>query len=64
LEKLLIETDAPFLAPHPHRGKRNEPAFVAHIADKIAEIKSRTPQEVAAVTTKNAARLFAWEEPV
>ena len=64
LETLLIETDAPFLAPHPHRGKRNEPAFVAHIADKIAEIKSRTPQEVAAVTTKNAARLFAWEEPV
>jgi TatD DNase family protein len=64
LEKLLIETDAPFLAPHPYRGKRNEPAFVANIADKIAEIKSCTPQEVAAVTTKNAARLFAWEETV
>ena len=64
LEKLLIETDSPFLAPHPNRGKRNEPAFVAHIADKIAEIKSCTPQEVAAMTTKNAARLFAWEETV
>ena len=64
LENLLIETDAPFLSPHPHRGKRNEPAFVAHIADKIAEIKSRTPQEVADMTTKNAARLFAWEETV
>ncbi len=64
LERLLIETDAPFLAPHPHRGKRNEPAFVTHIADKIAEIKSRTPQEVAAVTTRNAAQLFAWEETV
>ncbi len=60
LERLLIETDAPFLAPDPHRGKRNEPAFVVHIADKIAEIQSRTPQEVAAVTTTNAARLFAW----
>lgn len=64
LERLLIETDSPFLAPHPNRGKRNEPAFVADIADKIAEIKSCTPQDVAAVTTKNAARLFAWEETV
>ena len=57
LERLLIETDAPYLTPEPHRGKRNEPAFVIHIADKIAEIKSRTPQEVAAATTENAARL-------
>ena len=64
LERLLIETDAPFLAPAPHRGKRNEPAFVTHIADKIATIKSRTPQEIAALTTANAARLFAWEETV
>lgn len=64
LERLLIETDAPFLAPHPYRGKRNEPAFVAHIADKIAEIKSRTPQEIAAMTSANAARLFSWGETV
>jgi TatD DNase family protein len=64
LERLLIETDAPYLAPEPHRGKRNEPAFAIHIADKIAEIKSRTPQEVAAATTKNAARLFSWGESV
>ncbi|MBI3739448.1 MAG: TatD family hydrolase [Chloroflexi bacterium] len=64
LERLLIETDAPFLTPVPHRGKRNEPAFVAHIADKIAEIKSITPQEVAAITTANAARLFSWGETV
>jgi len=64
LERLLIETDAPYLAPEPHRGKRNEPAFVLHIADKIAEIKSRTPQEVAAATTENAARLFSWGESV
>lgn len=64
LERLLIETDAPFLTPMPDRGKRNEPAFVAHIADKIAEIQSTTPQEVAAVTTGNAARLFSWGETV
>lgn len=60
LDRLLIETDAPFLAPAPHRGKRNEPAFVGHIADKIAEIHSKRPEETAAVTSANAARLFAW----
>lgn len=60
LEQLLIETDAPFLAPVPYRGKRNEPAFVGKIADKIAEIQSRNKEEVAAVTTRNAARLFLW----
>ena len=64
LERLLIETDAPYLTPEPYRGKRNEPAFVIHIADKIAEIKSRTPQEVAAATTENAARLLSWGESV
>ncbi|MBI5295417.1 MAG: TatD family hydrolase [Chloroflexi bacterium] len=60
LERLLIETDAPFLAPVPHRGKRNEPAFVHHIADKIAEIHSKHPAEVADIMTRNASRLFAW----
>ncbi|HUI88191.1 MAG TPA: TatD family hydrolase [Anaerolineales bacterium] len=64
LERLLIETDAPYLTPEPQRGKRNEPAFVSHIADKIAEIKSRTPQEVAGATTENAARLLSWGESV
>lgn len=64
LDDLLIETDAPYLAPHPHRGQRNEPAYVTHIADKIAAIQSRTPEEVAVVTSQNAARLFAWGETV
>ncbi len=60
LDKILIETDAPFLAPVPFRGKRNEPAYVHHIADKIAEIHSKSPAEIASLTTANAARLFAW----
>jgi TatD DNase family protein len=60
IAKLLIETDAPFLTPVPHRGKRNEPAFVAYIADKIAEIHATTREQVADLTTANAARLFGW----
>jgi TatD DNase family protein len=64
LEHLLIETDAPYLAPHPYRGKRNEPAFVSEIADKIAQLQSRSREEVAAITTSNAARLFSWGEIV
>lgn len=60
LERLLIETDAPYLAPVPQRGRRNEPAFVRHIADKIAEIHNKTPEEVAAQTSANAAQLFSW----
>jgi TatD DNase family protein len=60
LDRILVETDSPFLAPVPFRGKRNEPVFVHHIADKIAEIHSKSPAEIAATTTVNAARLFAW----
>jgi TatD DNase family protein len=60
LERLLIETDAPFLTPVPRRGKRNEPAFVAYIADKIAEIHKTTREQVAEITAANAARLFGW----
>ena len=62
LEHLLLETDAPFLAPQSQRGRRNEPAFVVEIADKIAQLKSRSLEEVAAITSANAARLFSWGE--
>lgn len=58
LDKLLIETDAPFMAPVPKRGKRNEPAFVKFVAAKIAETKSRAFDEVANITTQNAMDLF------
>ncbi len=62
-ERLLLETDSPFLAPIPHRGERNEPAFVTHIADRIADVQSRTVPEIARLTAANAARLFAWGDP-
>jgi TatD DNase family protein len=60
LTRLLIETDAPFLTPVPHRGQRNEPAFVKAIADKIAEVYMTTLEQVAVITTKNANYLFGW----
>jgi len=60
VEKILIETDAPFLTPHPHRGKRNEPSFVRFIAEKIAELKNTKLATVAQVTTDNANQLFHW----
>ena len=58
LEYLLIETDAPYLAPHPHRGKRNEPALVPLIAEEIARLRGITVEEVAEATTKNAEKFF------
>jgi TatD DNase family protein len=60
LERLLIETDAPFLAPHPRRGQRNEPAYVRLIADKIALLHSCPTEQVAAVTSESAGKLFGW----
>jgi TatD DNase family protein len=60
LERLLIETDAPFLTPHPHRGQRNEPAYVRFVAEKISEIHKQPPQVVAETTAANARRLFQW----
>jgi len=58
LEFLLVETDAPYLAPQPYRGKRNEPAYVVKTAAKIAELKGLSWEEVACQTTKNAKTLF------
>ena len=57
-ELLLIETDSPYLAPVPKRGKRNEPAYVVHVAAKIAEIRGESVEEVARYTTENAWRLY------
>ena len=58
LDGLLVETDAPWLAPAPNRGKRNEPALVAHTAQVLAELKGVAKEEIAAATTKNFFRLF------
>lgn len=58
LDKVLIETDSPFLAPIPYRGKRNEPAYVVKVAEKIAEVRGMTPAEVAQATADNFFRLF------
>jgi TatD DNase family protein len=58
LEKLLIETDCPYLAPHPYRGKRNEPSYVKLVAEQIAELKGISFEEVAEATTDNAKKIF------
>lgn len=58
LDRLLIETDSPFLAPMPHRGKKNEPAFVRLVAECVALIKGVSVEEIARITSENAARLF------
>lgn len=57
-ERLLVETDAPYLAPVPHRGQRNEPALVVHTASVLAETLGVSPEEIAAITTDNFYRLF------
>jgi len=58
-DRLLIETDGPFLTPHPYRGERNEPAYVRLVADRIAGVRVSTYEAVAAQTAQNAVRLFA-----
>lgn len=58
MEHLFLETDAPYLSPVPHRGKRNEPAFMIEVAKKIAEIKQLPLHEIAEITTRNAETLF------
>jgi len=59
LERMLIETDAPYLAPVPHRGRTNEPAYVRHVAEEIARIKGSALEEVGRVTSENFFRLFS-----
>ena len=58
LESIMVETDAPYLSPEPYRGKRNEPWHVRFIAQKVAEIKGISEEDVVKITTKNAKRLF------
>src|SRR3989338_1326442 len=62
LEKILVETDCPYLAPDPHRGERNEPAYVEYVARKIAIIKNISFEKVADATTQNAKKLFGIDD--
>ncbi|MBE3589751.1 MAG: TatD family hydrolase [Firmicutes bacterium] len=63
LDRILLETDAPYLAPVPWRGRRNEPAFVAETGRRLAELRGLAPEELARATTANAARLFRLTLP-
>jgi TatD DNase family protein len=63
LDRLLLETDGPYLAPVPHRGKRNEPAFVRQVAERIAAVRGLPTEELIAVTAANAARVFRFPTP-
>lgn len=58
LEKLLIETDCPYLPPQPYRGKRNEPAYLLHVAQEVACLRGLTPKQLGRLTVENASRLF------
>ena len=58
MHRLMLETDSPFLTPHPHRGKRNEPSYIPLIAEKIAAVKQLSIEEVMEQTTKNAIEFF------
>lgn len=60
IENLLIETDSPYLTPHPHRGTRNEPAFVARIAQALSDHRQMEIEQVIEVTSRNASNLFNW----
>jgi len=63
LESLLLETDAPYLTPHPQRGKRNEPAYIPLIAEEIARLHHTIPKDIAEITYANARRLFKMPQP-
>ncbi|MBA3761674.1 MAG: TatD family hydrolase [Gemmatimonadales bacterium] len=62
LDRLLLETDGPYLAPVPHRGKRNEPAFVAHVAERLAAVRGIPVEELVTATSRNAQRVFQLQE--
>jgi len=63
LDRMLIETDSPFLAPQPYRGKRNEPAYVAEVAKTLAAVRNLAPEEIAVATAANFRRLFHITRP-
>jgi TatD DNase family protein len=63
MDRLLLETDGPYLAPVPHRGKRNEPGFVSAVAERVARVRGMALDELIAVTGKNAARVFQFRLP-
>lgn len=58
-DRLLTETDCPYLTPHPHRGKRNDSSYMTYTVEKLAELRSTTPEHIASITLKNAATLFS-----
>ncbi len=60
-DRLLLETDAPYLAPVPYRGKRNEPAYLLAVAEKVATLRRTTVKELSDCTTENAKKLFKLE---
>jgi len=62
INNLLLETDAPFLTPHPYRGRRNEPAFIPIIAEKIAALRGLEISQIGKITSENADRLFLWRD--
>ena len=64
LSQIVLETDAPYLAPEPHRGKRNEPAWIRHVAEKLAAVKGVTVEVVENVTSENARQLYGLREHV
>ena len=62
LDRLMLETDAPYLTPHPHRGQRNEPAYVKLVCEQLARLTNRPAADIAQATTHVAHRFFGWEE--
>jgi TatD DNase family protein len=63
IDRLLLETDGPYLAPVPHRGRRNEPAFVRHVAERVAAVRGMPVDALVAATGENAARVFRRPPP-